>query len=61
MKVLAHCKREGILIGKNGDTVPGFANILTLSPPFVTTEEELDLIVSHLFIALRSLDEVGMS
>ncbi|WP_145334372.1 aspartate aminotransferase family protein [Paenibacillus xylanexedens] len=56
-KVLAHCKREGILIGKNGDTVPGFANILTLSPPFVTTEEELDLIVSHLFTALRSLDE----
>lgn len=57
MKVLAHCKQDGILIGKNGDTVPGFANILTLSPPFVTTEEELDLIASSLFNALRSLHD----
>jgi adenosylmethionine-8-amino-7-oxononanoate aminotransferase len=56
MKVLASCKRDGILIGKNGDTVPGFANILTISPPFVTTEEELDLIAGSLLVALRSLD-----
>lgn len=56
MKVLASCKRDGILIGKNGDTVPGFANILTISPPFVTTEEELDLITGSLLVALRSLD-----
>ena len=54
--VLASCKRDGILIGKNGDTVPGFANILTISPPFVTTEDELELIAESLLKALRSVE-----
>ena len=55
-RVLASCKKDGILIGKNGDTVPGFANILTISPPFVTTEEELELIAESLLKALRSVE-----
>nr|WP_188532490.1 aspartate aminotransferase family protein [Paenibacillus abyssi] len=48
MFIMAECKNRGLLIGKNGDTVPGFSNILTLCPPFVTTDEDLDFIVDTL-------------
>lgn len=45
-RVIAECKKRGLLIGKNGDTIPGFNNILTLSPPFSTTSEDIDFIVN---------------
>ena len=32
-QVIAACKQEGLLIGKNGATVAGYNNVLTLSPP----------------------------
>ncbi|MNN25945.1 Taurine--pyruvate aminotransferase [compost metagenome] len=54
-KVIAACKQRGLLIGKNGDTSPGFANVLTVSPPFVTTLEEVDWMVSTIEIALNTL------
>jgi adenosylmethionine-8-amino-7-oxononanoate aminotransferase len=58
IKVIESCKQRGLLIGKNGDTVPGYANVLTLSPPFVTTFEEVDWMVSTLEIALNTLHAV---
>lgn len=45
MKVLAECKKRGLIIGKNGDTIPGFNNILTIAPPFSTSSEDIDFIV----------------
>jgi len=54
-KVIECCKQRGLLIGKNGDTVPGHANVLTLSPPFVATPEEVDWMVGTLEIALNML------
>lgn len=48
-KVIAECKKRGLIIGKNGDTVPGFNNVITLCPPFVTTDDELDFIVNTIF------------
>lgn len=53
--IIAECKKRGLIIGKNGDTVPGFNNILTLSPPFVTTEEDLDFIANTLIEAFSLL------
>lgn len=44
-KIIAECKAKGLIIGKNGDTVPGFNNILTLSPPLSSTNEDLDFII----------------
>ncbi|MCK9906891.1 aminotransferase class III-fold pyridoxal phosphate-dependent enzyme, partial [Frankia sp. Cpl3] len=38
-RVIAECKKRGLIIGRNGDTVPGYNNVLTLSPPFSTTSE----------------------
>ncbi|MRH41720.1 aminotransferase class III-fold pyridoxal phosphate-dependent enzyme [Aquibacillus halophilus] len=43
--VISFCKRKGLIIGKNGDTVKGFNNVLTLSPPLNLTEDDLELII----------------
>lgn len=50
--LLKFCKDRGVLLGKNGDTVPGFQNVLTLSPPFIITEEEIQLILKIMKEAL---------
>lgn len=47
-KIIQGCKQEGLIVGKNGDTVDGFNNILTLSPPLSCTQEDLEIIVSVL-------------
>ncbi len=52
--VLAMCKKHNILIGKNGDTVPHHNNVITVAPPFVTTKEELDLIVETLYVSINN-------
>lgn len=54
-KVIAECKKRGLIIGRNGDTVPGYNNILTLSPPFSTTSEDLDFIIRVLKESLDTL------
>ncbi|QDQ02476.1 aspartate aminotransferase family protein [Lysinibacillus fusiformis] len=43
-KIIADCKANGLVIGKNGDTVEGYNNILTLSPPLCCTDEDLEFI-----------------
>ncbi len=55
VKVISECKQRGLIIGKNGDTIPGFNNILTLSPPFSTTSEDIDFVVRVLEEAFAAL------
>lgn len=55
-QVIAACKKRGVIVGKNGDTVAGYSNVLTLSPPFVVTREELETIATVVIDAIR---EVG--
>jgi len=57
--VIETCKQRGLLIGKNGDTVPGYANVLTIAPPFVATREEIDWMAGVLEIALGTLPPFG--
>ena len=45
-KIIGECKGNGLIIGRNGDTVAGYNNILTLSPPLSCTDEDLDFIIS---------------
>lgn len=45
-KIIGECKAQGLIIGKNGDTVAGFNNILTLAPPLSSTDDDLEFIVS---------------
>lgn len=44
-QVVAACKEKGLIIGKNGDTVAGYNNVIQLAPPFCLTEEDLSFIV----------------
>ena len=54
-KVIAHCKEDGLIIGKNGVTVAGFNNVLTLSPPLTLSIKEKDFIISKLVKAINNL------
>ncbi len=44
-EVVSGCKERGLIVGKNGDTTPGFNNVITLSPPLNITDEDLEFIV----------------
>ena len=57
LQVIQACKQQGLLISKNGDTVAGFVNILTLCPPLITSDEEIDFIANTLIAAFDSLLE----
>jgi adenosylmethionine-8-amino-7-oxononanoate aminotransferase len=47
-KAISGCKERGLIVGKNGDTVAGFNNVVTLAPPLSITDEDLELIAGTL-------------
>ena len=47
-KIISDCKDNGLIIGKNGDTVAGYNNILTLSPPLSSSEEDVEFMIAVL-------------
>lgn len=47
-KIIADCKANGLIVGRNGDTVAGYNNVLTLSPPLSCTDEDVEFIISVL-------------
>ena len=57
--IIAGCKEKGLLIGKNGDTVPGFMNILTLSPPLSATDDEIVFITDTLLQVFGGAERGG--
>ncbi|SFD90010.1 Adenosylmethionine-8-amino-7-oxononanoate aminotransferase [Lentibacillus persicus] len=54
-EVVGACKQKGLIIGKNGDTVPGGNNILIIAPPLSSTEEDLDFIIETVKSVIRSI------
>jgi taurine-pyruvate aminotransferase len=52
---ISGCKERGLIISKNGDTVAGFNNVLTLAPPLSITEDDLAFIAGALKESLQSL------
>ncbi|MDI9258923.1 aspartate aminotransferase family protein [Alicyclobacillus sendaiensis] len=54
-RVVAECKARGVIVGKNGDTTPGGNNVVTLCPPFVVSEGDIQHIVDVLRDAILSL------
>ena len=52
LAILGRCKQAGVILGRNGNTVPGLCNILIIAPPLVVTEAEIDHIVEALVFAL---------
>ncbi len=51
--VVAHCARNGVLVGRTTNTTPGFDNVLMLAPAFVLTEGEADLLASAVETAIQ--------
>lgn len=47
-QVISTCKKKGLIISKNGDTVAGFNNVLTIAPPLSITEDDFAFIVKTL-------------
>lgn len=54
-QVIGGCKKNGLIIGKNGATVAGFNNVLTISPPLSITEEDLDFLYTTVTSELHEL------
>jgi taurine-pyruvate aminotransferase len=46
--VVSNCKERGLIVGMNGDTVAGFNNVITLSPPLSLTDDDLVFIARAL-------------
>ena len=46
--LMAACKKRGLIVGKNGDTVAGYNNVVALSPPLSITEDDLEFIAGTL-------------
>lgn len=54
-QLISDCKSNGLIIGKNGDTVAGYNNVITLSPPLSSTDEDLKFIVDTLKKAIWNI------
>lgn len=54
-KVMNKCREEGLIIGRNGDTVPGQNNVLIVAPPFITSENDLKFIINTIRNAIEQL------
>lgn len=51
-KILATAKEHGVMLGRNGNTVPGLANILIMAPPLVMGKTEADEVINAIKAAL---------
>lgn len=54
-KIISTCKDKGLIIGRNGDTVPGYNNVLIVAPPLISTEEDLNFVVKTVLEAFEEL------
>ena len=54
-EVIETCKKNGLIIGKNGVTVEGYNNVLTLAPPLSLEDNDLSFIIQVLTNALNEL------
>lgn len=54
-EILSKCKKRGLIIGRNGDTVPGLNNVLIIAPPLTSTEKDLDFIVDTVSDIIENL------
>ncbi|MCM3714300.1 aminotransferase [Alkalihalobacillus oceani] len=52
--ILAACKEKGLIIGRNGDTIPGYQNVLIIAPPLSSTEDDLHFLVRTIDTVLRA-------
>lgn len=56
--IIADCKKNGVIIGKNGTTVAGFNNVLTLSPPLNISQDDIDTVIATLVNSIQHIDSL---
>lgn len=56
--IIADCKKNGVIIGKNGTTVAGFNNVLTLSPPLNISQEDIDTVIATVVNSIENIDSL---
>jgi taurine-pyruvate aminotransferase len=44
--LLRQIREAGVLVGRNNDTLPGFCNVITISPPLILTRAQADEIAA---------------
>ncbi|MFP7298158.1 aspartate aminotransferase family protein [Neobacillus niacini] len=54
-QVIAACKQEGVLIGKNGATVAGYNNVLALSPPLNIELEDIQFMIKTVSDSIKKI------
>ncbi|WLP60601.1 aspartate aminotransferase family protein [Bacillus pumilus] len=54
-QLIAECKKRGLIIGKNGDTVAGYNNVAQLAPPLNITDEDASFIIHTLKESMAQL------
>ena len=52
-EMLGKCKAKGLIIGKNGDTVPGQNNVIIVAPPLTSTEDDLHYVVETIMSVMK--------
>ncbi len=55
LKIAAHCMKHGVLIGRTNRSFEELNNNICLSPPFISTREDIDCIIAALDAALFEL------
>ena len=53
--IVADVKKQGILMGRMGRSVPGLNNVLTLAPALIVTKAEIDATIKAIGVALGNL------
>lgn len=53
--VIASCKEKGLIIGKNGDTVAGYNNVLTVCPPLCLSDADAEFLIQTIKEAIFRL------
>ncbi len=51
--IVQHCAKNRVMIGRNGNTIPGLCNVLILAPPLIINEGEADQLVDTITAALQ--------
>lgn len=56
-EVISKCKEHGVIINKNGVTVAGYNNVLTIAPPLNITDKEIEAVVEVVSKVIKELKE----
>ena len=53
LAIVGDCVKNGVILGRNANTVPGLCNVLLIAPPLILTESEADFIIETVTGALK--------